>query len=114
MVSQVIADVCGQVTKGESGIMGVMVESNLEAGNQKAPTGKLGLKRGVSITDACVDWETTKPMLRALDDVRIYSRIIICVTWTLTLRCAGRHRKESVAQGRQRRQRIPLDSHCFL
>lgn len=49
--------------------MGVMIESNLEAGNQKTPTGKVGLKRGVSITDACVDWETTKPMLRSLNDV---------------------------------------------
>ena len=61
---------CAQLTKGEAGIMGVMIESNLAAGNQKVPNGKVGLKRGVSITDACVDWETTKPMLRALDDVR--------------------------------------------
>lgn len=67
---QVIADVCAQLTKGEQGIMGVMIESNLEAGNQKTPNGKEGLKRGVSITDACVDWETTKPLLRALNEVR--------------------------------------------
>lgn len=60
---------CEQLIKGEKGIMGVMIESNLEAGNQKTPNGKEGLKRGVSITDACVDWETTKPMLKALNDV---------------------------------------------
>lgn len=68
---QVIADVCAQLRAGEAGIMGVMIESNLEAGNQKTPNGKVGLSRGVSITDACVDWETTKPMLRALNDVSI-------------------------------------------
>jgi 3-deoxy-7-phosphoheptulonate synthase len=49
--------------------MGVMIESNLEAGNQKTPNGKEGLARGVSITDACVSWEVTKPMLRGLNDV---------------------------------------------
>lgn len=51
--------------------MGVMIESNLAAGNQKTPNGKVGLARGVSITDACVDWETTKPMLRSLNDVSL-------------------------------------------
>ncbi|ORY72925.1 hypothetical protein BCR35DRAFT_153469 [Leucosporidium creatinivorum] len=65
---KVIANVCEQLAAGERGIMGVMIESNLEAGNQKTPTGKVGLRRGVSITDACVDWETTKPMLRGLND----------------------------------------------
>lgn len=49
--------------------MGVMVESNLEAGSQKVTNGKHGLKRGVSITDACVDWNTTVTMLRELNEV---------------------------------------------
>lgn len=44
-----------------------MVESNLDAGNQKVPNGKIGLQRGVSITDACIDWETTKVVLRNLN-----------------------------------------------
>lgn len=54
--------------------MGVMVESNLEEGNQKTPNGKVGLKRGVSITDACVSWEVTKPMLRELNEVSRVAR----------------------------------------
>lgn len=66
---QVIADVCQQIRGGEKGIMGVMVESNLEEGAQKAPNGREGLKRGVSITDACVDWQTTKKLLHDLNDV---------------------------------------------
>ncbi len=49
--------------------MGVMVESNLAEGAQKAPNGREGLKRGVSITDACVSWETTKQLLHDLNDV---------------------------------------------
>lgn len=67
---QVCAVVVEQLRQGETGIMGVMIESNLEAGNQKTPNGKVGLKRGVSITDACVDWTTTIPMLRSLNEVR--------------------------------------------
>lgn len=66
---KVIENVCQQLKQGERGIMGVMVESNLEEGNQKAPNGKEGLKRGVSITDACVSWQQTVPMLRSLNEV---------------------------------------------
>ncbi|SGY12117.1 BQ5605_C011g06394 [Microbotryum silenes-dioicae] len=65
---KVIASVCEQLKKGEKGILGVMIESNLEAGSQKTPNGKNGLKRGVSITDACVDWKTTQTMLKDLNE----------------------------------------------
>ncbi|GAA5863397.1 hypothetical protein JCM8547_006969 [Rhodosporidiobolus lusitaniae] len=65
---KVIASVCEQLRGGSAAIMGVMVESNLEEGAQKAPNGREGLKRGVSITDACVDWETTKGLLRDLSE----------------------------------------------
>ena len=52
-------------------ITGTMIESNLEEGNQKLPNVSPGddvrsqLKRGVSITDACIGWEKTEQMLRA-------------------------------------------------
>lgn len=65
---QICADIAGQLRAGETGIMGVMIESNLEQGNQKTPNGKVGLKRGVSITDACVEWGRTGPMLKQLND----------------------------------------------
>lgn len=56
-----------QLAAGETGIVGVMIESNLHAGNQKIPAeGPSGLKRGVSITDACIDWETTVGVLESL------------------------------------------------
>ena len=44
-----------------------MIESNLYAGNQKVPAeGPSALKRGISITDACIDWETTVNVLEGL------------------------------------------------
>ena len=44
-----------------------MIESNLNEGSQKVPAeGPSALKRGVSITDACVSWENTVPMLEDL------------------------------------------------
>ena len=52
-------------------ITGTMIESNLLEGNQKLPAVQPGddvrsqLKRGVSITDACIGWEKTEEMLRA-------------------------------------------------
>ena len=47
--------------------MGVMIESNLNEGTQKVPPeGPSGLKKGVSITDACINWDTTVEVLEQL------------------------------------------------
>jgi len=63
----VAANIADQLRNGEEGIVGVMIESNLGAGRQDVPAeGKAGLKRGVSITDACIDWATTEEVLRNL------------------------------------------------
>jgi 3-deoxy-7-phosphoheptulonate synthase len=44
-----------------------MIESNINEGNQKVPAeGPAALKKGVSITDACIDWETTVTVLEDL------------------------------------------------
>jgi 3-deoxy-7-phosphoheptulonate synthase len=53
-----------QRVAGNSAIIGLMVESNLHAGNQKIPHELEQLRYGVSVTDACVSWETTERMLR--------------------------------------------------
>ncbi|KAG9035987.1 hypothetical protein FS837_001772, partial [Tulasnella sp. UAMH 9824] len=66
---KVLEDICQQLEAGETAITGVMVESNLCAGRQDVPPeGPSALKRGVSITDACVDWESTVAMLRRLNE----------------------------------------------
>jgi len=56
---EILEAVARQVADGESAVIGAMVESNLRAGSQPFPSPK-GLRYGVSITDACIDWETTE------------------------------------------------------
>ncbi|KAK6615728.1 Phospho-2-dehydro-3-deoxyheptonate aldolase, tyrosine-inhibited [Botrytis cinerea] len=65
-VAQVVGD---QLRAGEKSIIGVMIESNINEGNQKVPAeGPSGLKKGVSITDACINWESTVEVLEQLAD----------------------------------------------
>ncbi|WAS99820.1 3-deoxy-7-phosphoheptulonate synthase AroG [Rouxiella chamberiensis] len=63
----VCEDVCGQISRGEDAIMGVMVESNLVEGNQNLESGD-PLVYGKSVTDACIGWEDTEILLRNLAD----------------------------------------------
>jgi len=55
-------EVADQIAKGDSRIMGVMIESNLKAGRQDLVAGK-PLVYGQSITDACIGWEESVPLL---------------------------------------------------
>jgi 3-deoxy-7-phosphoheptulonate synthase len=59
---EVARDVAGQVAAGDARIIGVMIESNLEEGRQDLKPG-VPLKRGVSITDACLGFAQTEPLL---------------------------------------------------
>lgn len=62
-----LSEVARQIANGEDKVIGVMIESHLNEGKQSVgPEGKVALKYGVSITDACVGWETTDKMLREL------------------------------------------------
>jgi 3-deoxy-7-phosphoheptulonate synthase len=58
-------DVAGQIANGDNRIMGVMIESHLKAGNQQVIEGR-ELVYGQSITDACLSWEDTVPLLHDL------------------------------------------------
>ncbi|MGA7826785.1 MAG: 3-deoxy-7-phosphoheptulonate synthase [Geobacteraceae bacterium] len=60
----VMGQVIEQITAGQGNISSVMIESNLEAGNQAIPKDPDQMKYGVSITDKCIDWKTTEEMLR--------------------------------------------------
>ncbi|KAG6908476.1 hypothetical protein DXG01_004479 [Tephrocybe rancida] len=65
---RVVDDICAQLGAGEKNITGVMIESHINEGRQDVPAeGPAGLKYGVSITDACVDWERTVTMLDKLN-----------------------------------------------
>ena len=59
------ADVAGQIARGDRRIMGVMIESHLNAGRQDLQPDK-PLAYGQSITDACIGWDATEPLLRQL------------------------------------------------
>ncbi|MDO3379040.1 3-deoxy-7-phosphoheptulonate synthase [Geoalkalibacter halelectricus] len=61
---EVLNNVIAQVAQGNRTICALMIESNLCAGNQPIAKSLAELKYGQSITDKCVDWETTERMLR--------------------------------------------------
>ncbi len=63
---EVMRALLGQITAGNTSIMGAMVESNLFAGNQPFPQPLSQLKYGVSITDGCIDWPTTEALVREI------------------------------------------------
>ncbi|MES9844324.1 MAG: 3-deoxy-7-phosphoheptulonate synthase [Candidatus Sedimenticola sp. PURPLELP] len=58
-------DVAGQVARGDKRIMGAMIESFLVAGRQDWRAGE-ELVYGQSITDACINWEESEPLLQEL------------------------------------------------
>ena len=58
-------DVASQIAAGDRRIFGVMIESHLIEGRQDVVEGK-ELTYGQSITDACISWEDSEPILREL------------------------------------------------
>ena len=62
---EVAADLAARIAAGERRIIGVMVESHLNEGRQDLKPG-LAPAHGVSITDACIGWADTEPLLRNL------------------------------------------------
>jgi 3-deoxy-7-phosphoheptulonate synthase len=63
-----VADnVANQIVAGNRSLMGLMIESNINEGNQSL-TSKEDLAYGVSLTDGCIGWETTEACLRGLRD----------------------------------------------
>jgi 3-deoxy-7-phosphoheptulonate synthase len=60
----VMHDCVNQIRAGNRSIVGLMIESFIEAGNQSIPDDLTKLRYGCSVTDACVDWPTTEKMIR--------------------------------------------------
>jgi 3-deoxy-7-phosphoheptulonate synthase len=63
---QVMRELLAQIADGNTSIMGAMIESNLEAGSQAFPQPIYKLRRGVSITDGCIGWDTTEALVREI------------------------------------------------
>jgi len=64
----VMADCVHQIRQGNRSIVGLMLESFIEAGNQAIPADLSQLKYGCSVTDPCIDWPTTEKALREARD----------------------------------------------
>jgi 3-deoxy-7-phosphoheptulonate synthase len=63
----VAENLVNQILEGNRSLVGFMLESHLHWGNQPLTADLSELKYGVSVTDACVDWETTEKLLLSLD-----------------------------------------------
>jgi 3-deoxy-7-phosphoheptulonate synthase len=62
----VMRDLLRQIGNGNAAIMGAMIESNLLPGSQPFPQPLDQLRRGVSITDACIGWDETEALVREI------------------------------------------------
>lgn len=97
-----IADICEQLSSGQDytrAITGVMIESHINGGRQDVPAeGPAALKPGVSITDACVPWETTVEMLDALNAVSTVPALLLFCWLNCPIYCSGGWEKTGGSQ----------------
>ncbi|GAW95955.1 MULTISPECIES: 3-deoxy-7-phosphoheptulonate synthase [Colwellia] len=71
----VALDVVEQICTGNKSIIGIMLESNINAGKQSSDLAKEDLAYGVSVTDACIDFAETEKLLADID-----ARLSACLT----------------------------------
>lgn len=64
----VAENAANQIIEGNKSIVGLMIESNLGWGNQSIPDNLEDLEYGVSVTDACIDWDTTEKCLVEMNE----------------------------------------------
>jgi 3-deoxy-7-phosphoheptulonate synthase len=64
----VVSDCVHQIRGGNRSIVGLMLESNIEGGNQPIPADLAELKYGCSVTDPCIDWPSTENTIRQARD----------------------------------------------
>jgi 3-deoxy-7-phosphoheptulonate synthase len=64
----VMENVTNQILEGNKSIIGLMVESHINWGSQKITEDHSDMQYGVSVTDACIDWETTEKSVREMRD----------------------------------------------
>jgi len=69
----VCEDVAGQIARGDRRIIGAMIESHLVAGRQDLTEG-VAPRYGQSVTDACIGWDDTVPMLEELAEAAAQRR----------------------------------------
>ncbi len=68
-------DVINQKMDGNDAVVGLMLESNICEGNQKIAQDLKDLAYGVSVTDACISWETTENLIRSAHEQLMRNRL---------------------------------------
>ena len=63
----VLKNITEQILDGNKSIVGIMVESHIHGGRQDIPENLADLEYGKSVTDGCIDWETTEKALLEMD-----------------------------------------------
>ncbi len=70
LLQPLVMDNCiHQIVEGNQSIVGLMIESHLHEGNQKISSDLSSLQYGVSVTDGCVNWQTTEKMIRSAAEI---------------------------------------------
>lgn len=64
----VLKNLTSQIVDGNKSIVAAMIESNLNGGSQKILSNPNDMEYGVSVTDGCVDWETTEASILEMAD----------------------------------------------
>jgi 3-deoxy-7-phosphoheptulonate synthase len=64
----VAENIVNQILEGNQSIIGLMIESNINFGNQPIPDDPADLKYGVSVTDGCIDWATTESCIMGMHE----------------------------------------------
>jgi 3-deoxy-7-phosphoheptulonate synthase len=73
---QVTTEIAEQIAQGDPRIIGLMMESHLQEGRQDLSPGQ-ALRRGVSITDPCMSFAQTQPLLQLLAESVARRRAVI-------------------------------------
>ncbi len=73
----VLKNITEQIIDGNKSIIGIMVESHLKGGRQEIPENLCDLEYGKSVTDGCIDWDTTeKVLLRCTKHSKTFYRTV--------------------------------------
>ncbi|AKJ43913.1 3-deoxy-7-phosphoheptulonate synthase [Pragia fontium] len=75
--SEVVYSCLEQIKAGNRSIIGLMLESNIHEGNQSSEQPRSDMRYGVSVTDACINWETTDTLLRRVHQ-ELKQRELVC------------------------------------
>lgn len=65
---EVFYNILEQIVRGNTKIMGMMLESHLESGNQPLSEDTSSIQSSVSVTDPCIDWSSTKELILSADE----------------------------------------------